>query len=165
MLGKKIVVKTHHIILTNYFKQDDLNSRQARWNAFLSEFYIDMQHVKGKENIVVDALSRKLHGVYELYYNKVECRFLEKIKEKADKDPEYKFMWQQEKEFNDQGKSVHYEINKDGLLIFKKKILIPNRMELKALILHEYHRSNYSRHPGYQKMLTAIRKNYCWLGM
>ena len=50
-------------------------------------------------------------------------------------------------------------------MVFKKRIVIPNRMELKTLILDEYHRRNYAGHPGYQKMLTAIRKDYCWPGM
>ena len=49
LLGKRFVLKTDHSSLTNYFKQADLNSRQARWNAFLSEFDMDIQHVKGKE--------------------------------------------------------------------------------------------------------------------
>ena len=94
-----------------------------------------MQHVKGKENRVADALSRKLHGVYELYYNHVECKFLEKIKTKAEKDPEYQFMWQQAEESTKQGKSADYGINKEGLLTFKEIIFVPNRMELKELIL------------------------------
>ena len=48
LLGKRFVLKTDHSSFTNYFKQADLNSRQARWNAFLSEFDMDIQHVKGK---------------------------------------------------------------------------------------------------------------------
>ena len=84
------MLKTDHSNLTSYFKQADLNSCQARWNAFLSEFEIDMKHVKREENRVVDALSRKLHVIYEIYYNEVESRLLGKIKEETDKDPKYK---------------------------------------------------------------------------
>ena len=41
--------------------QADLNARQARWIAFLSEYDFEIQHIKGKENIkVVDALSRNV---------------------------------------------------------------------------------------------------------
>ena len=80
LLGKIFVLKIDHNSLTKYFNQDDLNSLQERQNDFLSEFDIDMQHVKGKENRVADALSRKLHSVYELYYNQVECIFLEQMK-------------------------------------------------------------------------------------
>ena len=35
-----------------------MNARQARWIAFLSEYDFEIQHIKGKENKVVDALSR-----------------------------------------------------------------------------------------------------------
>ena len=38
--------------------QPNLNARQARWLDFLSEYDFEIQHIKGKENKVVDALSR-----------------------------------------------------------------------------------------------------------
>ena len=80
LLGKRFILKTDHSSLTNYFKQEDLNSRQARWNAFLSEFDMEIQHVKGKENRVADALSRKLHDTYALYYNQLEIQFFGEVK-------------------------------------------------------------------------------------
>ena len=51
------------------------------------------------------------------------------------------------------------------MLTFRGKIYIPNYVDLKELIMNEYHRSNYAGHPGYHKMLTAIRKIYFWPGM
>ena len=36
----------------------NLNARQARWLAFLSEYDFEIQHIKGKENKVTHALSR-----------------------------------------------------------------------------------------------------------
>ena len=38
--------------------QPNLNARQARWLAFVSKYNFEIQHIKGKENKVVDALSR-----------------------------------------------------------------------------------------------------------
>ena len=38
--------------------QPNLNARQSRWLSFLSEYDFEIQHIKGKENNVVDALSR-----------------------------------------------------------------------------------------------------------
>ena len=35
--------------------------RQARWLEFICEFDFEIKHVKGKENKVADALSRKFH--------------------------------------------------------------------------------------------------------
>ena len=85
-----------------------------------------MQHVKGEENIIADALSIKLHGVYELYYNQIECKFLEQVKEEGKKDPEYQFMWQQVEEAKKQEKYVDYGFSKDQLLTFKERIYVPN---------------------------------------
>ena len=38
--------------------QPNLNATQARWIAFLIEYDFEIQHIKGKENKVADALSR-----------------------------------------------------------------------------------------------------------
>ena len=44
---------------------------------------MDIQHAKGKKNWVADALIRNLHGVYELYCNHLESKFLDQVKEEA----------------------------------------------------------------------------------
>ena len=117
-----------------------------------------MQHVKDKENRVADALSRNLHGVYELYYNQIECKFLEQIKIEAEKDPEYQFIWQQAEEAKRKEKPFDYGISKDQLLTFKENIYVPNRTNLKELILNEYHWSNYSRHPRYTNLCGSKQR-------
>jgi hypothetical protein len=38
-----------------------LNARQRKWLDFISEYDFDIKHIKGKENKVVDALSRRVH--------------------------------------------------------------------------------------------------------
>ena len=43
------------------FDHPSLNARKARWLKFLCDFYFEIKHVKGKENEVVDTLSRKFH--------------------------------------------------------------------------------------------------------
>jgi len=40
------------------FDQPNLNARQARWLATISEFDFEIRYIKGKENKVADALSR-----------------------------------------------------------------------------------------------------------
>ena len=105
---------------------------------------------------MVDALSRKLHCVYELYYNQLECKFLDQVKEEAQKDPEYQFLWQQMEEAKNQGNAYDYGVSIEQMLTFRGKIYIPNRVDLKEMIMNEYHCSNYAGHPGYQQMLTAI---------
>ncbi len=42
------------------FDQPNINARKARWLATLSEFDFELRYIKGKENRVADALSRRV---------------------------------------------------------------------------------------------------------
>jgi len=44
----------------------------------------------------------------------------------------------------------------------KNRLYIPNSAELKTIILDEMHKKLYSRHPGYQKTVTMLRKEFYW---
>jgi hypothetical protein len=46
--------------------QPYLNARKSRWLVFLSEFDFEVRHIKGKENKVAGALSRRIHGMFEI---------------------------------------------------------------------------------------------------
>ena len=48
------------------FDQKTLNARQAGWLALLSEYDFEIRHIKGKENIVEDALSRQQHELHTI---------------------------------------------------------------------------------------------------
>jgi hypothetical protein len=68
LMGKKFELRTDHIGLKYIFEQLTLNARQTRCLEFLSEYDLDIKHVKGKENKFVDALSRR---VYLIHYTVV----------------------------------------------------------------------------------------------
>ena len=55
LIGRKFILMTDHKGLKYLLDQPNLNARQARWLAFLSEYDFEIQHIKGKENKVVDA--------------------------------------------------------------------------------------------------------------
>ena len=57
LIGRKFTLTTDNKGLKYLLDQPSLNARQARWLDFLSEYNFEIQH-KGKENKVVDALSR-----------------------------------------------------------------------------------------------------------
>ena len=59
-MGRRFELRTDHCVLKYLFDQPTLNARQARWLEFLCEFDFKIKHIKGKENKVVDALSRKV---------------------------------------------------------------------------------------------------------
>ena len=58
LIGRKFILMTDNKGLKYLLDQPNLNARQARWVAFLSEYDFEIQHIKGKENKVADALSR-----------------------------------------------------------------------------------------------------------
>ena len=47
----------------------------------------------------------------------------------------------------------------------KGRVYIPNSSKLRKSVLQEMHNVPYARHPGYQKTVTTIRKEYFWPGM
>ena len=63
-MGRIFELRTDHCGLKYLFDQPTLNSRKARWLDFLCEFDFEIKHIKGKENKVVDALSRKVHKMH-----------------------------------------------------------------------------------------------------
>ena len=46
--------------LTGFLTTKELNYRQVRWVKMLAEYYFEIEHVKGMDNIRVDVLSRKV---------------------------------------------------------------------------------------------------------
>jgi hypothetical protein len=56
-------------------------------------------------------------------------------------------------------------IDKKGLLRFKNRLYIPDSAELKLTVLDEVHKKPYSDHPGYQKMITTLKKLFYWPNM
>ena len=59
LVGNKFVVKTDHNSLRHFLTQKDLNERKQKWVRKIQDCDFDIEYVKGKNNIVVDALSRR----------------------------------------------------------------------------------------------------------
>ena len=59
-MGRRFTLISDHSGLQYLFDQQNMNGRQARWLAMISEFDFEIRYIKGKENRMADALSRKL---------------------------------------------------------------------------------------------------------
>jgi hypothetical protein len=57
--------------------------------AFLSEFDFEVRHINGKENKVVDALSRRIHGLFEINISKAASNLELRIKDASNNDENY----------------------------------------------------------------------------
>ena len=59
LYGEQFEVFSNHKSLKYILTQRDLNMRQHRWMEFLKDYDFTLYYHLGKENLVVDALSRK----------------------------------------------------------------------------------------------------------
>ena len=57
--------------------------------SLLSEYGFEIKHIKGKENIVVDALSRQKHRMYSILISDYESEFKALLKEASNNDEQY----------------------------------------------------------------------------
>jgi hypothetical protein len=64
LIGKRFELRTYHSGLKYLFEQPTLNARETIWLEFLSGYDFDIKHIKGKENKVFDALSRRVHRMH-----------------------------------------------------------------------------------------------------
>jgi hypothetical protein len=71
-MGRRFLLLTDNRGVKNFFSQSDLNARQERWLASFSKFDFEVRHIKGKENKVVDDLSRRVHGLFEINISREE---------------------------------------------------------------------------------------------
>jgi hypothetical protein len=93
IMGRKFLLLTDNNGVKFLFSQLDLNARQARWLAFLSEFDFEVRHIKGKENKVVDALRRRVHGLFEINISREESDLEQRIKVAGNNDENYTKQW------------------------------------------------------------------------
>ena len=59
LVGSKFKIKIDHNNLKYFLEQKALNDRQHKWVNKLQAYYFEIEYVKGKNNIVANALSRR----------------------------------------------------------------------------------------------------------
>ena len=98
---------------------------QSRWLEFLSEYDFDIKHIKGKENKVVDALSRRVHELHSTTIIMYQSYLKDKIIEAAKSDFQYKELVAKLQEGNLQQKIEDYKLENDEILIYRGRIYVP----------------------------------------
>ena len=117
---------------------------------FLCEYDFEISYVKGKENVVADALSRRRHALSSLILS-VDLK--DKILQCLSANQWY----QDVKAVIDSGSVLegHFEgylMNSDGILLYRGSVYVPEYGELRNLVMLEGHKAPYSAHLGVKKM-------------
>ena len=89
LMGKRFLLNTYDISLNYLFDQWYWNSKKDKWLAFLSEYHFELKHIKGKENKIVYALSRRAHMLHEITLSQTNSYFHDRIRTKRRVDHFY----------------------------------------------------------------------------
>jgi hypothetical protein len=133
--------------------------------ALLSEFDFEIKHIKGKENKVVDALSRSMKTIHLAAVSTCKMNVKERVRNAQET---YTFFQTVTSYLEKEPIGIKYEgyqMIDGGLRTYKNRLYIPKCDDLKRFIMDELHKRPYIGHPGYQKMITATRKQFYWPGL
>ncbi|GJV77958.1 putative reverse transcriptase domain-containing protein [Tanacetum coccineum] len=164
LYGIKCVVFTDQKSLQRILDQKELNMRQRRWLELLSNYNCEIRYHARKANVVADALSRKEISKPLRVRALVMTIGLNLPKHILNAQSEAR------KEENFINEDLHDMINKlepraEGTLCLNNQSWISCFGDLRALIMHESHKSKYSIHPGSDKMYQDLKKLYWWPNM
>jgi hypothetical protein len=145
---KEFVIHSDHESLKRIWSQNELNLRHAKWVEFVESFPYVIKHKKGKDNVIVDALSRRCTILSQL-----DCCILglETMKGKYVNDDEFKDMMENCKEGHTWNKYVIH----DGFLFRANHLCIPVGSVL-PLLLHEVHGGRLKGHFGAKKTKEVL---------
>ena len=132
-----------------------MNDRQQKWIMKLQAYDFEIEFVKGKKNVVVDALSWRPHicALLEIkrdWRNKITVEYARDtwasgVIAGTIQDDCYVVM--------------------DGLIKFQGRIYSIPSSQFKEVILKAFHDAPTARHPGVFKTYRQIHERFTWKGL
>jgi hypothetical protein len=149
-MGKIFELRTKYNGLKYLFGKPNLNATQSRSLKFLSEYEFEINHIKGKEKKVVDALSRRVHEMYVETIQICKSYLKDRVLEATKSYQHYVETKEKLQQDNLQPGIEDYELREDVILIYKGKVYI-------LMVLKQMHNVTYVRHPIYQKNIVSFK--------
>lgn len=155
--GLQFEIVTDHSALIWLLKQKDLRGRLARWVLLLQQFDFEVKHIKGKNNVVPDAISR--FPIEEIALIQIDSsdrdEWYEQLKNKIQKSP---------------NKYENYKIKDENIFIklnkqqqnteYTYKLVVPPSK--RELVIKECHDNPKAAHLGSFKTAKRILQRYYW---
>ncbi|MBW0474897.1 hypothetical protein O181_014612 [Austropuccinia psidii MF-1] len=190
-LSSSFEVLTNHSSL-QYFMSSNISTHcQACWAEFLSKFHFSISYCPGRLATLPDALSR-WERVYPergedfisnnpMNYQKIIkqdeiqaskffavkvgefSNLIESIKKSLWQDSPYRSILQD----LGKGKSVQYYSleSSSRMFLLKDWVVVPNDPTIQLSILQKRHDSPQAGHPGQEKTLKLVKRDFYWSGM
>ncbi|PLW12767.1 hypothetical protein PCASD_25391 [Puccinia coronata f. sp. avenae] len=171
LLGMKINVMSDHHSLTYLLKQRNLSRLQARWTELLADFDLQFQYIKGGDNSVADALSRKLNPEEEATVTPDSIACVAALTEMgsilSDALKQRIIEGYASDGFCQSLKAVlplqDNCFKREGLLYVDDRLLIPRSKDLLHQLISEAH--DRLGHLGFLKTMAELRRDFFWPGM
>eukprot|EP00253_Pinus_taeda_P021801 PITA_21801 len=138
-----------------FLEQKQLQERQQKWINKIQAYDFDIEYVKGKNNVVADALSRRpatlslmsldidwrARIILEYYKDRFACEVLDG----QVLDDRYRVV--------------------DEIIYYRDRIFLIEGSQLKKKVLQASHDSQLAGHKGFTKTYRAIRERFSWKGL
>nr|GEY04220.1 putative reverse transcriptase domain-containing protein [Tanacetum cinerariifolium] len=173
--GLGVVLMKREKSLQHILDQNEWNMRQCRWLELLSDSDCEIRYHLGKANVVADALSRKeqeplrvralvmnisLDLPKQILNAQTKARKPENIK-----NEDVRGMLVENAKNPEAIREQKLEPRADGTQCLNGRSWLPYYGNLRTVIMHESHKSQYSVHPGSNKMYQDMKKLYWWPNM
>ncbi|GJX21091.1 putative reverse transcriptase domain-containing protein [Tanacetum coccineum] len=165
LYGTKCVVFTDHKSLRYILNQKELNLRQRRWIELLSDYDCEIRYHPGKANVVADTLSRK--GRDKPLRVRALMMTVHNDLPKQIREAQGEAMKRKNVKAENLGRLIKpiFEFRPDGTRCFGNRVWLPRFGGLRDLVMHEFHKSKYSIHPGSDNMYQDLKLLYWWPNM
>lgn len=158
LLGHKFVIKTDQKSLKSLLDQSLQTPKLQEWLHKFLGYDFTIEYKAGKENVAADSLSRMMM----LCWSGPQASILEELKTENMKDNQMQELIT--KCIQNPAAYPHYTV-KEGLLLWKNRLVIPSNDPLVQVILKEFHSTPIGGHAGVTRTLARIRAQFYWTAM
>ncbi|GJU82173.1 transposon Tf2-1 polyprotein [Tanacetum coccineum] len=163
LLGSRFIIRTDQKSIRGLLDQVIQTPEQHHYLAKLLGYSYTIEYKPGVENGVADALSRRPEGEPAvskfLTLSTIHLKYIQKLQELNLSDP---FLMELHKQLTEGLiNQAHYTV-KDGLLLFKGKLLIGRDPHLIQEILREFHCTPVGGHSGVRKTMARVNQTFTW---
>jgi hypothetical protein len=164
LIGRHFKVKTDHDSLKYFLEQRLSSEEQQKWVTKILGYDFEIVYKKGKQNVVVDALSRKDEDV-EAFLCAISIIQTDWIIEVRDEWKNDEKVWTLIQRLQQDSHASDTFTWKNDSLWYKDRLYLCKNSQLKQKVLLELHTSPVGGHSGFLKTYHRVKKDFLWDGL
>jgi hypothetical protein len=158
LLGQRFQIKTDHQSLKYFLEQRISSPEQQKWVTKLFGYDYEIIYKKGKDNVVVDALSQKYEDDGSLFsLSFIVPDWLQAVRQEWLHDPKSSQLIQQLQ--SNAPASPGYSWLHDELR-YKGCLYLSKQSKLKSTVLSELHATPTAGHSGFTKTYDRVKRSF-----